>query len=219
MIFWHRTKGLPHTSEIIFWNCTKGLYIRDDILKVYKRFFFFFFFFLKVYKRACSSYECFIQRAVQLSTKLLGQGYVKQRLGSSLRKFYGRYGDLIKQYEIPLSRMLHDILDDDHLQWHPPLIRHCTNFLPFYWSGPYYRIWLFTELRMVSIEHLQRVRHANRGHFLLRTSDPVLFRTCICSTCWDQRHPVSIRHYTSLCHYYRTWHFYWFWHFTRYWFP
>ena len=27
---------------------------------------------------------------------------------------YGRYGDLIKQYKVPLSRMLHDILDDDH---------------------------------------------------------------------------------------------------------
>ena len=54
--------------------------------------------------------------------------------------YYGRYGDLINQYEAPLSRMLHDILDDDHLQWHPPLIRHFTNFLPFYRSGPYYRI-------------------------------------------------------------------------------
>ena len=32
------------------------------------------------------------------------------------RKFYGRYGDLTKQYEVPLSRMLHDILDDDHTQ-------------------------------------------------------------------------------------------------------
>ena len=83
-------------------------------------------------------------RAVRLSNKLLGQGYVKERLKSSLRKFYGRYGDLIKQYEVPLSRMLHDILDDDHLQWHPPLIRHYTNFWPYYWSWPYYRIWLFT---------------------------------------------------------------------------
>ena len=68
------------------------------------------------YARASSSYECFILRAVRLSNKLLGQGYVKERLRSSLRKFYGRYGDLIKQYEVPLSRMLHDILDDDHLQ-------------------------------------------------------------------------------------------------------
>ena len=35
-----------------------------------------------------------------------------------IKKFYGRYGDLIKQYEVPLSRVLHDILDDDHLQWY-----------------------------------------------------------------------------------------------------
>ena len=45
--------------------------------------------------------ECFILRAVRLSNKLLGQGYVKERLRSYLRKFYGRYGDLIKQYEPP----------------------------------------------------------------------------------------------------------------------
>ena len=68
------------------------------------------------YARASSSYECFILRAVRLSNKLLWQGYLKERLRSSLRKFYGRYGDLIKQYEVPLSRMLHDILDDDHQQ-------------------------------------------------------------------------------------------------------
>ena len=67
---------------------------------------------------------------MRLSNKLLGQGYVKERLKSSLRKFYGRYGDLTKQYEVPLSRMLHDILDDDHIQWHPPLIGHYTNFWP-----------------------------------------------------------------------------------------
>ena len=46
------------------------------------------------YARACSSYECFILRAMRLSNKLLGQGYVKERLKSSLRKFYGRYGDI-----------------------------------------------------------------------------------------------------------------------------
>ena len=83
------------------------------------------------YARACSSYECFILKALQLSNKLLGQRYVKERLKSFLSKLYDRYGDLTKQYEVPLSRMLHDILDDDHLQWHPPLIRHYTNFLTF----------------------------------------------------------------------------------------
>ena len=82
------------------------------------------------YVRACSSYECFILRAMRLSNKLLGQGYVKERLKSSLRKFYGWYGDLSKQYEVPLSRMLHDILDDDHIHWHPRLIGHYTNFWP-----------------------------------------------------------------------------------------
>ena len=32
-----------------------------------------------------------------------------ERLKSSLRKFYGRYGDLIKQHEVSLSQMLHYI--------------------------------------------------------------------------------------------------------------
>ena len=82
------------------------------------------------YARACSSYECFILRAMRLSNKLLGQRYVKEHLKSSLRKFHGRYGDLTKQYEVPLSRMLHGILDDDHIQWHPTLIGHYTNFWP-----------------------------------------------------------------------------------------
>ena len=62
------------------------------------------------YARAYSSYRCFILRATRLSNKLLEQGYVKERLKSSLRKFYGRYGDLIKQYEVSLSQMLNDIL-------------------------------------------------------------------------------------------------------------
>ena len=39
------------------------------------------------YTRACSSYECLTLRAVRLSSKLLGQGYVVERLKSSLMKF------------------------------------------------------------------------------------------------------------------------------------
>ena len=56
------------------------------------------------YARACSSYECFILRAARLSSKLLGQGYVMERLKSSLRKFYVRYGDLIKIMKSPPPR-------------------------------------------------------------------------------------------------------------------
>ena len=62
------------------------------------------------YARACSSYGCFIMRATRLSNKLLEQGYVTERLKLSLRKFYGRYRDLINQYEFSLSQMLNDIL-------------------------------------------------------------------------------------------------------------
>ena len=65
------------------------------------------------YARDCSSYECFILRARRLSSKLLKRGYLEARLKSSFRKFYGRYGDLIQQYEVSLSRMLNDILTLD----------------------------------------------------------------------------------------------------------
>ena len=57
------------------------------------------------YARACSSYDCFILRAARLSSKLLGQRYVIKRFKSSLRKFYGRYGDLIKNYAVSLSNI------------------------------------------------------------------------------------------------------------------
>ena len=40
-------------------------------------------------------------------------------------------GILLNNMRFPLSRMLHDILEDDHIQWHFPLMRHFTNFWPF----------------------------------------------------------------------------------------
>ena len=48
-------------------------------------------------------------RFLPVESKLLKQGYLLERLKSSFRKFYGRYGDLIQQYEVTLSRMLNDI--------------------------------------------------------------------------------------------------------------
>ena len=84
--------------------------------------------------RACSSYECFILRARRLSCKLLKQGYLAERLKSSFRKFYGRYGDLIQQYEVTLSRMLNDILILDR-QWLP----NQADFPPISWH--WHRTW------------------------------------------------------------------------------
>ena len=86
------------------------------------------------YARACSSYECFILRARRLFSKLLKQGYLVERLKSSFRKFYGRYGDLIEQYGVTLSRMLNDILTLDQ-QWLP----YRSDFPPISW--PLYRAW------------------------------------------------------------------------------
>ena len=86
------------------------------------------------YARACSSYECFILRARRLSSKLLKQGYLVERLKSSFRKFYGRYRDLVEQYGVTLSRMLNDILTLDQ-QWLP----YRSDFPPISW--PLYRAW------------------------------------------------------------------------------
>ena len=86
------------------------------------------------YARACSSYECFILRTRRLSSKLLKQGYLAERLKSSFMKFYDRYGDLIQQYEVSLSRILNDILILDQ-QWLP----NQSDFQPIAW--PLYRAW------------------------------------------------------------------------------
>ena len=129
------------------------------------------------YARACSSYEW----AARLSYKLLEQGYVRERLKSSLRKFYGQYGDLIKHYEVPLSKMLHDILGHYHIQWHPLLIRQYTNLWTYYRTWPYYWFWLYYQISGGFHRTLQRVRVGNRGSLLLRKPGPVPFGTCICS--------------------------------------
>ena len=83
-----------------------------------------------------------------------------------------------------LSRMFHDILDDDHIQWHPPLIGQYTNFWPLL-------IWTFLPnlTFYLIVQGIHRTyatgAAANRGRLLLRTPGPIPFGTSICSTCWD----------------------------------
>ena len=81
-----------------------------------------------------SSYECFVLRAMRLSSKLLKQWYLVERLKSSFRKFYCRYEHLIQHFEVSLSRMLNDILTLDQ-QWLP----NRSDFQPISW--PWYRAW------------------------------------------------------------------------------
>ena len=53
------------------------------------------------YARVSTYYKCFILRAARLSCKPLGLIYVRERMKSSLWKFYSRYRVLIKHYEAP----------------------------------------------------------------------------------------------------------------------
>ena len=104
-----------------------------------------------------------------------------ERLKSSLRKSYGRYGDLIEHYAVSLSQMLHDILGHDHIQWHPQLIWYYTSLRTYYRTWLYYRFWPYYPNFGGFHRTLQRVRLANRGRLLLRIPGPVPFGTCICS--------------------------------------
>ena len=70
------------------------------------------------YIRACSSYECFILRTRRLSSNL--------RFKSLFRKLYARYGDLVQQYEVSLSRKFLVILTLDKQG-----LLNQSDFLPF----------------------------------------------------------------------------------------
>jgi hypothetical protein len=50
------------------------------------------------YARACSTYDQFLSRGRLLIYKLMLQGFLHSRLMSAFRKFYGRYNDLIYNY-------------------------------------------------------------------------------------------------------------------------
>ena len=54
-----------------------------------------------------------------------------------------------------------------------PVILFHLHIRRFYWDWPYNRLWLFTLLHEVSIGHLQRVWHANRGRLHLWTPGTV----------------------------------------------
>ena len=83
-------------------------------------------------------------------------------------KFYGRYGDLTEQYEVSLSRMLHDILEDD--QYSDTL--HWWGITPIF--DPFLIWTVLPNLTFYLILWgVQRVRLANRGRLLLRTPGPV----------------------------------------------
>ena len=71
-------------------------------------------------------------------------------------------GILSNNMKLPSHKCFkNDILWPDHIQWQPPT------------DQTLYRTQPFTEFWVVSIEHLRRVWHADRGRLLLRTPGPV----------------------------------------------
>ena len=61
------------------------------------------------YSRACGSYQDFLDIGLLLTRKLLDQGFLLVKLMSSLRKFYGRYHDLVDHYGISVSQITTDM--------------------------------------------------------------------------------------------------------------
>ena len=64
------------------------------------------------YARACSSYGDFAERHSHLSHKLLNQGYTRERLVCTLKRFFGRYHELVDKYGVSLRQMITDGISD-----------------------------------------------------------------------------------------------------------
>ena len=56
-------------------------------------------------------YHDFILRARQLATKLLTQGYLKPRLMSTIKMFYGRHYQLVASYTVSVTQFICDIFE------------------------------------------------------------------------------------------------------------
>ena len=87
--------NFPHLSSNIPTSPAYGIYIFQLIR----------------YSRACSSYSDFVKRHQCLSRKLMNQGYVKERLVLFLKKFIGRYPELVDKYSVSTSQIIHDGLE------------------------------------------------------------------------------------------------------------
>ena len=130
------------------------------------------------YARACSYYECFILRAMRHSNKLLGQGICQGTFEiASKEVLWSVRGSYQTIWSSPLPNVTR------HSGWWPhtltPFIdRTLHQFLTITNLDLNTEFDFFTYLCTVSIEHMQRVRHANRGRLHLVLSH---FGTCMCS--------------------------------------
>ena len=76
---------------------------------------------------------------------MLSKRYESTEVDRRTWKFYGRYGNLIKQYEAPSPECYTTfwrITIYSDTMWSIDQALH--QFWPYYWSWPNYRIWLLT---------------------------------------------------------------------------
>jgi len=64
---------------------------------------------LILYSRTCNSYQDFLHRSVLLTRNLLSQGFIKNKLRSTLKMFFGRYHHLTLPNRISVTTMANDI--------------------------------------------------------------------------------------------------------------
>ena len=60
------------------------------------------------YTKASSNYSDFLKRHLYLRNRLLDQGYTKNRLIRSHRKFILRYQDLVEKYYVSAETIIND---------------------------------------------------------------------------------------------------------------
>ena len=128
---------------------------------------------------ARASYECFILRARRLSSKLLKQGYLVERLKSSFRKFYGRNGDQFSNMKSPFHECLKPFWSLANSDFPTDQTLHQFHDLD-------------TELDLHRImsgskEHLQRVWHASWERLSFRTFGSVPFWGLACAPIVETR--------------------------------
>jgi hypothetical protein len=70
------------------------------------------------YARACSAYDQFVNRGRLFTNKSMLQGFEIAHLKAAFRKFFGRYNDLVYQYNVSLGQMLSDVF---HTNYHTVL--------------------------------------------------------------------------------------------------
>ena len=85
------------------------------------------------YARASSLYEDFIMRSQLLTSKLSKQGFTRNRLIATFKKFYGRHSVLVDRFKVSVTNIIIDLFLETLYHW-------WLSSVPFY-SQSFYRYW------------------------------------------------------------------------------